>query len=174
MHQLELLAAAGREHVAVAAGEQDRQAGVALPDGPDQFDAAGPGMTTSENTTWKRSASLASSASAASAFSASTVSKPSSWRALTAKPPTWGLSWTTSTQAPAPSAIACAVRCGLTFAGAATRGRYKVKTAPRPGSLCTVISPPDCWAKPITWDKPSPVPFPTPLVVKNGSKIWSS
>src|SRR5690349_14060827 len=29
--------------------------------------------------------------------------------------------------------------------------------------------PPDCWASPYTWLRPSPVPFPTSLVVKKGS-----
>ncbi len=37
-----------------------------------------------------------------------------------------------------------------------------------------MTSPPDCLAKPKTWDSPSPVPWPTPFVVKNGSKIRSS
>ena len=43
--------------------------------------------------------------------------------------------------------------------------------APRPASLSTCTSPPDCLAKPYTCDRPRPVPLPTPLVVKNGSKI---
>ena len=47
---------------------------------------------------------------------------------------------------------------------------------PLPTSLSTVTSPPDCFAKPNTCDRPSPVPWPTSLVVKNGSKMrpnWS-
>ncbi len=31
------------------------------------------------------------------------------------------------------------------------------------------VAPPDCAAKPWTIDRPSPVPLPCPLVVKNGS-----
>ena len=34
--------------------------------------------------------------------------------------------------------------------------------------------PPDCTAKPWIIDRPSPVPFPTPLVVKNGSTARAS
>ncbi|GJD92806.1 hypothetical protein BHAOGJBA_6366 [Methylobacterium hispanicum] len=41
----------------------------------------------------------------------------------------------------------------------------------RPGALATATSPPDCLANPITWLRPRPVPLPTSLVVKNGSKI---
>ena len=49
-----------------------------------------------------------------------------------------------------------------------------VKVAPLPGVLVTLISPPDCLAKPNAWLRPRPVPLPTSLVVKNGSKIASS
>ena len=52
-----------------------------------------------------------------------------------------------------------------------------VKVAPCPGVLSTAMSPPDCLAKPKAWLRPSPVPLPTSLVVKNGSKIasiWSA
>src|SRR5882757_4323368 len=52
-----------------------------------------------------------------------------------------------------------------------------VKIAPCPGGLSTAISPPDCLANPKAWLRPSPVPLPTSLVVKNGSKIasiWSA
>ena len=48
-----------------------------------------------------------------------------------------------------------------------------VKVAPCPGVLVTSMSPPDCLAKPNAWLRPSPVPLPTSLVVKNGSKIAS-
>ncbi len=46
-----------------------------------------------------------------------------------------------------------------------------MKVVPRPGSLVTATSPPDCLANPNTWDRPRPVPLPTSLVVKNGSKM---
>ena len=46
-----------------------------------------------------------------------------------------------------------------------------MKVEPLPGALRTSMSPPDCLAKPKAWLRPSPVPLPTSLVVKNGSKI---
>ena len=49
-----------------------------------------------------------------------------------------------------------------------------VKVAPWPSVLATAMSPPDCFAKPNAWLRPRPVPLPTSLVVKNGSKILSS
>ncbi|VUD74664.1 hypothetical protein MET9862_05297 [Methylobacterium symbioticum] len=45
---------------------------------------------------------------------------------------------------------------------------------PWPTVLATSTSPPDCLAKPKTWDRPSPVPLPTSLVVKKGSKMRGS
>ncbi len=48
-----------------------------------------------------------------------------------------------------------------------------MKDAPRPGSLSTSMKPPLCLTMPYTVASPSPVPFPTSLVVKNGSKIWA-
>ena len=60
------------------------------------------------------------------------------------------------------------------FAGVATPspfGRKILKVVPRPNSLYTQIFPPLCVTIPWTVDKPSPVPFPTPLVVKKGSKM---
>ena len=33
--------------------------------------------------------------------------------------------------------------------------------------------PPDCAVKPCTIERPSPVPLPTPLVVKNGSMAFA-
>ena len=44
-----------------------------------------------------------------------------------------------------------------------------VTAVPLPISLFTVTAPPDWLAKPCTCDRPSPVPLPTGLVVKNGS-----
>ena len=41
---------------------------------------------------------------------------------------------------------------------------------PRPTWLSMRICPPDCLTKPYTIDRPSPVPRPSGLVVKNGSK----
>ena len=49
-----------------------------------------------------------------------------------------------------------------------------VTTVPLPTSLDTVTAPPDWLAKPCTCDRPSPVPLPTGLVVKNGSNTRSS
>ncbi len=48
-----------------------------------------------------------------------------------------------------------------------------MNVAPSPTVLSTVTSPPDCLAKPNTWLRPRPVPWPTPFVVKNGSKMRS-
>lgn len=39
--------------------------------------------------------------------------------------------------------------------------------------LTTSIWPPVCETYPKTWLSPRPVPFPSGLVVKNGSKMWS-
>jgi len=47
------------------------------------------------------------------------------------------------------------------------------EVAPLPGTLATSMSPSDWLAKPNAWLRPSPVPLPTSLVVKNGSKIAS-
>ena len=48
-----------------------------------------------------------------------------------------------------------------------------VKGCPCPGVLCTVTAPPWWVTMPWTTARPIPVPSPTPLVVKNGSKICS-
>jgi hypothetical protein len=56
-----------RQHVAVAAGQDHGQAGIALADDTGELDAVIPGMITSENT---RSAENSSSARIASAASA--------------------------------------------------------------------------------------------------------
>src|SRR4029453_902439 len=50
-------------------------------------------------------------------------------------------------------------------------GRNTVKRVPRPTSLSTSIRPPCLRTMEYETDKPSPVPWPTGLVVKNGSKI---
>src|SRR5512132_780057 len=44
---------------------------------------------------------------------------------------------------------------------------------PLPSSLSIPTSPPDWWAKPKIWLRPRPVPLPTGLVVKKGSKARS-
>ncbi len=49
-----------------------------------------------------------------------------------------------------------------------------MKVVPRPSSLSTATSPPDCLAKPNTWLRPRPVPLPISLVVKNGSNTRAS
>ena len=43
------------------------------------------------------------------------------------------------------------------------------KVAPWPGALSTRTTPPLCVTIPYTVDRPSPVPWPTGFVVKNGS-----
>jgi hypothetical protein len=50
-------------------------------------------------------------------------------------------------------------------------GRKMRKAAPSPGLETTLIQPSDCLTMPKTVASPSPVPSPTALVVKNGSKI---
>ena len=51
-----------------------------------------------------------------------------------------------------------------------TAGRKSFTVVPRPTSLEILAWPPDCLAKPKTMLSPRPVPFPTSLVVKKGSK----
>ena len=46
-----------------------------------------------------------------------------------------------------------------------------MKVVPRPGSEYTQMKPPACCTIPYTVARPSPVPLPGSLVVKNGSKI---
>ncbi|MNG22188.1 hypothetical protein D3C84_1066470 [compost metagenome] len=72
------------------------------------------------------------------------------------------------------SRCGCSSGTGSWFFSGATSGRYKVNTVPSPTTVETSTLPPDCLAKPNTWDKPSPVPLPTSLVVKKGSKMCSS
>ncbi len=48
-----------------------------------------------------------------------------------------------------------------------------MNVVPRPGSLSTQMVPPLCVTIPKTVARPSPVPWPSGLVVKNGSKIRS-
>jgi hypothetical protein len=50
-------------------------------------------------------------------------------------------------------------------------GRQISNSVPRPTSLSQWIRPPLAVTMPYTVDRPSPVPTPTPFVVKNGSKI---
>ena len=56
--------------------------------------------------------------------------------------------------------------------GARLRGRQSVTGVPMPSVLFAFTLPPDWCAKPNTCESPSPVPLPTPLVVKKGSKIF--
>src|SRR5690606_17747657 len=55
-------------------------------------------------------------------------------------------------------------------------GRRITTVAPLPGELTSSTPPPDWDAKPNTWLRPRPLPLPTSLVVKNGSKtrVWFS
>src|SRR5581483_72221 len=55
--------------------------------------------------------------------------------------------------------------------GSSTRGRQILKHVPFPTSRSTQLNPPLCFTTPYTVERPSPVPFPCSLVVKNGSKI---
>src|SRR5256884_4004504 len=56
----------------------------------------------------------------------------------------------------------------------AAKGNWMRNVAPSPGVLTTEIAPPCSLTIPYVMDKPRPVPFPTSLVVKNGSKIRRS
>src|SRR5256886_8230726 len=56
----------------------------------------------------------------------------------------------------------------------AGKGNWMRDVAPSPGVLATEIAPPCSLTIPYVMDKPRPVPFPTSLVVKNGSKIRCS
>ena len=49
-------------------------------------------------------------------------------------------------------------------------GKRRMKTAPSPGALSTWMSPPLWSTTPWAMARPSPVPSPTGLVVKKGSK----
>src|SRR5439155_20541777 len=62
----------------------------------------------------------------------------------------------------------------VSFVSAEARGRWMRNVAPSPCGLTTEIVPPCSLMIPYVMDKPSPVPFPTSLVVKNGSKIRRS
>ena len=55
----------------------------------------------------------------------------------------------------------------------AGRGQLHQKVVPWPGALCTAIRPPALVTVVCTMARPSPVPSPAALVVKNGSKIRS-
>src|SRR5205807_5933578 len=57
---------------------------------------------------------------------------------------------------------------------AGASGRWMRNVAPSPGGLTTEIVPPCSLTIPYVMDRPRPVPFPTSLVVKNGSKILCS
>src|SRR5436190_5799763 len=60
------------------------------------------------------------------------------------------------------------------FVSGPASGRWIRNVAPSPGVLATEIVPPCSLTIPYVLDKPRPVPFPTSLVVKNGSKIRRS
>src|SRR5438552_3965648 len=66
-------------------------------------------------------------------------------------------------------------RChGAEVSLSAGKGNWMRNVAPSPGVLTTEIVPPCSLTIPYVMDKPRPVPFPTSLVVKNGSKIRRS
>ena len=58
-----------------------------------------------------------------------------------------------------------------TVTGLELAGKNTINVVPLPTSLSTSIQPWCCLAMPYTVARPSPVPFPVLLVVKNGSKI---
>src|SRR6266480_101577 len=60
------------------------------------------------------------------------------------------------------------------FVSGPASGSWIRNVAPSPGVLATEIVPPCSLTIPYVMDKPRPVPFPTSLVVKNGSKIRRS
>src|SRR5213079_1818011 len=60
------------------------------------------------------------------------------------------------------------------FVSGPASGRWIRNVAPSPGVLATEIVPPCSLTIPYVMDRPRPVPFPTSLVVKNGSKILCS
>jgi len=64
-------------------------------------------------------------------------------------------------------AAACCALPGAT-------GKYSVKQLPWPGLLCTATLPSWLRITPCTTARPRPVPWPTGLVVKKGSKMRSS
>src|SRR3989454_370256 len=66
-------------------------------------------------------------------------------------------------------------RChGAEVSLSAGKGNWMRNVAPSPGVLTIEIVPPCSLTIPYVMDKPRPVPFPTSLVVKNGSKIRCS
>ncbi len=66
---------------------------------------------------------------------------------------------------------AAATGAAATGAPSSTRGKYTLKVVPLPGSLYTQMQPALCLTIPYTVESPRPVPLPTSLVVKNGSKM---
>ena len=58
---------------------------------------------------------------------------------------------------------------GAVPAAAVARGRYRSNRVPRPGADSHSTHPLCCLTMPWTIGSPSPVPWPTGLVVKNGS-----
>ncbi len=62
----------------------------------------------------------------------------------------------------------CPTRSAAAASGSA-RGNHRLTLVPRPGALSMAKPPPDCCAKPRAIARPSPVPLPVGLVVKNGS-----
>ena len=52
-----------------------------------------------------------------------------------------------------------------------TVGKYTRNVVPTPTSLSTMMSPPLCFTTPYTVARPRPVPLPSSLVVKKGSKM---
>ena len=58
--------------------------------------------------------------------------------------------------------------------GSSACGSQSVTGVPRPNSFSSRSAPPDCAAKPLAMDNPSPVPRSCGLVVKNGSAARAS
>ncbi|MOA54474.1 hypothetical protein D3C78_1780930 [compost metagenome] len=64
-------------------------------------------------------------------------------------------------------AVSCAA--GLATEPLVATGNQSSAVVPKSFRLLRIKRPPSCSMNPCTIDSPSPVPLPTPLVVKNGS-----
>ena len=86
-------------------------------------------------------------------------------------------SWSSATRMTSRLATAVgSLATAATATGPSTVGRHISKHVPRPGALRNSTSPPAWVTMPCTVARPSPVPRPTALVVKNGSntRAWTS
>ena len=86
-------------------------------------------------------------------------------------------SWSSTTRIVSAPPRVAAARAGPGASAstvASTRGRYTLKTVPRPDSLSSETYPSLCLTMPYTVDSPEARSLcPVSLVVKNGSKMWA-